>query len=72
MGCGGATNISLDCPHRVITVPTTPRGLTAMLTYLREMAPADDPNFWSKSGLSETLIETLAAAAKALIGRQQP
>jgi hypothetical protein len=54
----------------VVTVPTTVPGLMAMLIYAHDLVPENDRRFWTESGLTGTLIETLATTAKALIGRQ--
>jgi hypothetical protein len=51
----------------VKTVPSTLPGLLAMLAYAQDLIPADDRNLWSDSGSAETLIETFATAAKALM-----
>jgi len=57
----------------VVTIPTTVPGLMAMLIYAHELVPENDSEndsgFWTESGLTETLIETLATAARALLGR---
>ena len=54
----------------VVTVPTTVPGLMAVLIYAHELVPENDSRFWTESGLTENLIETLATTAEALIGRQ--
>ncbi len=54
----------------VATVPTTVPGLMAVLIYAHELVPENDSRFWTESGLTENLIETLATTAEALIGRQ--
>jgi hypothetical protein len=51
----------------VKTVPSTLPGLLAMLAYAQDLIPGDDRNLWSDSGSAETLIETFATAAKALM-----
>ena len=48
----------------VVTVPTTVPGLMSMLIYAHEFVPENDSGFWTESGLTETLIETLATTAK--------
>jgi hypothetical protein len=50
----------------VETVPTTLPGLLAMLAYAHEMVTEDDHSFWTESDKAETLVATLATAAKAL------
>jgi hypothetical protein len=47
------------------TVPTTLPGLLAMLVYLGEL---DDPSAFMEDN-GQTLFETLASGAKALVGR---
>jgi hypothetical protein len=41
-----------------------------VLIYAHELVPENDSRFWTESGLTENLIETLATTAEALIGRQ--
>jgi len=49
------------------TVPTTLPGLLAMIVYANELA-GDDPDAFGDGDC--TLLQSLAAAAEALIGRQ--
>jgi hypothetical protein len=56
---GPATAASLERDRFSETVPTTLPGLLAMIIYANELAEED----------SDTLLQTLATAAKALIGR---
>jgi hypothetical protein len=64
---GPATAASLERDRFSETVPTTLPGLLAMIIYANELAEEDSDAF---SGDGDcTLLQTLATAAKALIGR---
>jgi hypothetical protein len=51
------------------TVPTTLPGLLAMIVYANELAE-QDPDALTDGESNRTLLQTLATAAEALIGRQ--
>jgi hypothetical protein len=64
----GPANAAWDAQDRFAeTVPTTLPGLLAMIVYANELAE-EDPDAFGDGDC--TLLQTLAAAAEALIGRQ--